>query len=340
MARSATQGRPVRLKLVAVGREKVLLVRFVGFRNVARTFGDRLRKNGPANRWSFDGEIWRIQGPAAIASAVQLLRETCAPLYDPNLQRDLLALPNPWGLPQAEPRNWADKPIVYMARVWHERMAESLAFQLPRYDDDFVIELRRRFAALQAWREYRKDLQIWIIADHYEPLAHDLLDTFYRCRWDPLLGGDEWNVLPPLPNTQYPIRTLDDSDFRTLGVPPGCAIWEIHAAYRDRKDDYKNNRIDADEWYEVDTAFQRIDHNYRPDAPEDDLPDQVAAPRAIVLLLREIFPTEPDRVAWYHRHQDALHAVPRDLTLTPDGEAQVLRCLEFMRLLRPRPPGV
>jgi hypothetical protein len=338
MARGTTQGRLVRLKLVAVGIEKLLLVRFVGLREAARAFGDRPRQSGSADRWSFDGEIWRIQGAGAIASAVQFLRESWSPVYDPNLHRDLPALPDPWGLAQAERRNWNEKPTVYMARVWHERMAESLAFQLPGYDDDFIIELRRRFGPLKEWREYRKDLQVWIIADHYEPLAHELLDAFYRCCWDPLFGGDEWNVLPPLPGTQYPVRTLDDGDFRTLGVAPGCAIWEIHAAYRDRKDDYNNNRIDGDEWFEVDTAFQRIDRYYRPD-PEEELPDQVAAPRAIVLLLRQIFPGEPERVIWYYRHQDVLGGVPHELALTAEGEAQVGRCLELMRLLRVKQPA-
>jgi hypothetical protein len=338
VARGTTQGRQVRLKLVAVGIDTVLLVRFVGVRNAAVAFGDRLRQSGPAGRWWFDGDIWRIQGAKAIGAAVQLLRDSSSAVYDSNLQRDLPALPNPWGFPEAERRNWDERPIVYMARVWHERMAESLAFQLPRYDDDFVIELRRRFAAIKEWREYRRDLQIWIIADHYEPIAHDLLDNFYRCIWDPLFGGDEWNVLPPPPGTQYAIRTLEDADFRTLGVTPGCPIWEIHAAYRDRKDDYKNNRIDGDEWFEVDTAFQRIDRDYRPDA-EEDLPDQVAAPRAIMLLLREIFPTEPERVIWYYRHQDVLGGVPRELTLTADGEARVLRCLEIMQLLRAKQPA-
>jgi hypothetical protein len=138
--------------------------------------------------------------------------------------------------------------------------------------------------------------------------------------------------------TQYPTRTLVDQDFRTLGVAPGCPVWEIHAAYRERKDDYNNNRIDRDEWFEVDTAFSRIDRFYRPD-PELDLPDQVAAPREIIELLREIFASEPDRVAWYYRHQDALGAVPRELALTSEGTAQVMRCLELMRLLRASQPA-
>jgi hypothetical protein len=338
MSRATTQGRLVRLKLVAVGSEKVLLVRFVGGRNTASAFGDRVRQSVPADRWSFDGEVWRIRGSGAISGAAQYLREACSPMYDVNLLRELPALPNPWDFPQAERRDWQSRPVVYMARVWHGRMAESLAFQLPRYDDDFMIELRRRFAPLKEWREYRKDLQIWIVADHYEPLAHELLDGFYQCWWDPLFGGDEWNVLPPPPGTQYPIRTLVDQDFRTLGVAPGCPLWEIHAAYRERKDDYNNNRIDGDEWFEVDTAFARIDRFYRPD-PDQDLPDQVAAPREIMLLLREVFATEPDRVAWYYRHQDVLGAVPRELALTSEGAAQVMRCLEIIRLLRASQPA-
>jgi Protein of unknown function (DUF2384) len=326
----------VRVKLVMVADEKILLLRVVGAGVFARKELHQTiqRSVGPA-ALTFDGEIYRIRGQRAIQELVPVIRDRCQATYDPNLLGEgLEALRNPWPIPEEPRRNPADRPVVYMARVWHHHMAESIAFQLPRYHDDFIIEFRRQLGSSE-WREYRKDLNVWIVADHYEPTVHDILDRFFECRWDEFLAGDEWNVLPPPAGSQYRTRTLEAQDFRVLGVEPGCALWEIHAAYREQKEKYVQNDMHPDEWYDVDTAFQRINKHYKPPQDEEDLlPDQVAAPTPIVLLLRQVFTNERDRVLWYHRFQHSLRKAPVDLATTDEGTAQVVRLLELMLLIK------
>lgn len=333
MKKQGPLGGKVRLKLVAVGGERVLSVRFGSFTGHAQSIAQQLVSLVPPPQCVFDGDVYTVRGEAAVRKTVTLLRQTSTPVYDPNLLRSgVPALPNPWPIPE-EPLKSEDRPIVFMARVWHPDMAESIAFQLPEYDDDFMIAFRRRRIP-KTWRKYRKDLKIWVVADHYQPLVHDVLDEFYDCRWDEMLGGDEWNVLPPPKSTQYPIRGLRDADFRIVGVEPGCQIWELQAAYRDKKEAYRNNNLDPDEWYEVDTAFQRIDRHYRPRDPDAELPEQVAAPRGILLGLRSLFDSERERVLWYYRYQDALGDVPAEIGTSELGERRIVRCLELMALAK------
>lgn len=257
-----------RLKLVAVGSERLLLVRFVPFsEHVQRTLGLTLREAVPEDALSFDGEVFRFRGNAVVEKVLRQLRGRCDLVYDPNLLRALPAMPNPWSIPAEPPRDWNKKPIVYMARVWHPDMAESLAFQSVVHDDDFLIDFKKELADAKRWRMFRRDLDnvpVWVVADHYAPRAHDVLDRYYDCWWDEFLAGEEWDVLPPPPNTQYPVRTLTAQDFLTLGIAPYCGLEDINAAYRERKEAYLENRIPVEEWLDVDVAYQRIRRHHFP----------------------------------------------------------------------------
>lgn len=325
---------PVRVKLVEVGGQEILLVRFTTATQ-ANQLGTSLRETVPAPRLTFDGEVHQIRGKSDVRTAINFLRERCTLIYAPNLLRSgMTARPNPWPISE-EPPGPKAKPIVYMARVWHSDFAESLVFQLPRYDDDFMIELRRSVVP-RAWKLYRKDFKVWIVADHYAPIAHDLLDSYYECWWDELLAGDEWNVLAPPRDTQYQIRSLTPQDFRTLGVSEGCAIWEIHEAYRDKKEAYKSQNLHADEWYDVDTAFHRMLLHYRTHDPDDDLPEQPAAPRALQEALGKAFESKRDQVLWYYKYQGSVNGIPKDVAMTEEGRKRVQRALELVIVWKAR----
>jgi hypothetical protein len=183
-------GAKARLKLVSVGNERVLLLRFVGRTEyAAKVFPARIREHAGPERASFDGEVWRIRGDQEIKWAAGCAVEQCRAVYDPNLlQLELSALPNPWSIPEEPLRDPKQKPVLYMARVFHPDLAESLAFQLPLYDDDFLIEFSRRLSHAKAWCRYRSDLKIWAVADYYTPIAHDVLDAFYEMS----LGSTLW----------------------------------------------------------------------------------------------------------------------------------------------------
>jgi hypothetical protein len=332
-----------RLKLVAIGNRRVMLVRLVpsspGTNKAALA---RMRTLVADEHLTFDGSVFRVSHDMGIERIFKLLNERCVASYDPNLGRELAALPNPWPIP-AQPQRLAEaRPRIYMARVWHPEMAESLAFQYPGRDDDFLkddleIDFDRELAAARAWRIHRRDLDrtpVCVVADHYEPRVHDILDRYFECWWDEFLAGEEWTVLPHPTDTEYPVRALTDQDFFTLEVEPYGAIDEINLAYRDKKEDYLNLRIPAEEWLDIDVAYQRIRRHHFPRDPE--LPETVVAPSTVVLRLRELLPdNERDRVRWFHGFCYALGGIPADLVRDSAGCDRVLRYLRDVPSLLP-----
>src|SRR5688572_166226 len=102
MPTSKRSGSKARLKLVRVGNETVLLLRFVGRTEYStKAFPARIREQVPSDRVAFDGEVWRVRGDAAVKSAVQSVIESCNAVYDPDLLHlELGALPNPWPIPE------------------------------------------------------------------------------------------------------------------------------------------------------------------------------------------------------------------------------------------------
>ena len=322
-----------RVKSVAVGPEALLLLRFVpATEEVDKTLGSALRAMVSAGQLTYDGEVYRLRGEALAHRVVAFLRERCEVVYDANLQRDLSARPNPWPIPVAPLRDWAQKPVITMARVWHPELAEALAFQSPSYDDDFLIDFRRELAEAKQWRDFRTDLDtvpIWVVADHYAPRVHDVLDRYFECWWDEFLGGGEWNVLPVPAHTRYPERRLSDGDFAELGVPWGAALEELNAAYREKKEAYLEGRIHVEQWFDVEVAYQRIRRHHRPEPSAH--PETVVAPPALLRLLREALPgSEEERVRWFHGKSAVLGGAPADLVAAPGGLAAVTEYLEAL----------
>jgi hypothetical protein len=338
--RSATKAR---LKLVSVGTSRILLVRLVpSDARINKAALARMRSLVADEHLSFDGCLFRVSHDLGIERIYKLLTERCTVAYDPNLGRDLAPLPNPWQIPAVPVRQAQDRPRIYMARVWHPEMAESLAFQYPGRDDDFLrddleIDFDRELSAARSWRLHRKDLDrvpVCVVADHYEPRVHDILDRYFDCWWDEFLAGDEWSVLPHPPDTQYQVRTLTEQDFFTLEVEPYGSIDEINLAYRDKKEDYTNLRIPAEEWMDIDVAYQRIRRHHFPKDP--DFPETVVAPSPVVRRLRELLPDhERDRVRWFHGFCYALGAIPADLVKEPAGCDRLLRYLRDVPALLP-----
>jgi hypothetical protein len=341
---SQRSGAKVRLKLVQVGAGRVLLVRLLGGEAKAQTaLRTRLRTLVADEFLTFDGCIFRISHEMGIERVCKHLGERATPVYDPNLQRDLPALPCPWPTVPVEPvRTPETRPRIYMARVWHPEFAESLAFQLPSRTEDLVrddveIDFERELSTARRWRINRKDLDrvpVCVVADHYEPRVHDILDRHYDCCWDEFLAGDEWEVLPHPEPTQYPVRTLSEDDFRALEVVPYGDIDEINQAYREKKEDYLNLRIPAEEWLDVDVAYQRIRRYHIPRGADG--PEVVVAPAEILARLRELLPErESDRVRWFHAFSWALAAIPADLVTSPEGCERLLRHLRSVDSLMP-----
>jgi hypothetical protein len=338
--RTATKAR---LKLVAIGSGRILLVRLCPAAAATNKAAlARMRTLVADEHLTFDGSVFRVSHDLAIERVFKLLSERCEPSYDPNLSRDLAALPNPWPIPSVPLRAPETRPRIYMARVWHPEMAESLAFQVPGRDDDFLkddleIDFDRELSAARAWRIHRKDLDrvpVCVVADHYEPRVHDILDRHFDCWWDEFLAGEEWTLLPHPVDTQYPVRTLTEQDFFTLEVEPYGEIDEINLAYRDRKEDYLNLRIPAEEWMDIDVAYQRIRRHHFPKEP--DFPDTVVAPPAVVMRLRELLPgDERDRVRWFHAFCYGLGGIPADLVKEAAGCERVLRYLRDVPGLLP-----
>jgi hypothetical protein len=336
-----------RLKLLSA---QTLAVRFVDTNDhVRNTLGALLTEVVPVGAVFSDGEIYTVTSAETHAPAVlKALRPHCELIYDPNLIRESAGLPNPWRIPTEPLRDRSQRQVIYMARVWHPEFAESIAFQSPHYDDDFMLALRGALRNVKRWTLVRKDLDrvpIWVVADHYEPVVHDVLDRYYDCQWDEFFAGDEWNVLPPPANSQYTTRRLSAREFELLGVRPFCSIVEATSAYSDRKAEYEGNQIHVDEWMDIDLAYQRIRaHPY--ETQEQELPEVVAAPREITLMLRTIFPGAPDtaegaraeeeRVRWYYTHNPSLGGIPADIVAgEPDGEQRVVRYLQLMQLMQP-----
>jgi hypothetical protein len=331
-----------RLKLVQVGTARVLLVRLLGDARTQSAAHARLRTLVADEFLSFDGCLFRVSHELGIERVFKLLSERASPVYDPNLVRELPALPCPWPLTSEPLRTMETRPRIYMARVWHPEFAESLAFQLPGRPDDFLrddveLDFERELAVAKRWRIHRKDLDrvpVCVVADHYEPRVHDILDRHYDCWWDEFLAGDEWSVLPHPEPTQYPVRTLGDEDFRALEVVPYGDIDEINQAYREKKEDYLNLRIPAEEWLDVDVAYQRIRRHHMPRAA--DVPEVVVAPAEVLERLRQLLPdSEVDRVRWFHAFSWALGAIPADLVNDPDGCQRLLRYLRATSSLLP-----
>jgi hypothetical protein len=341
MAKKA--GNRARLKLVSVGSDRLLLVRLVaGDARMQQAALARMRTLVSDEHLTFDGAVFRVRHEFAIERICKLICERCTASYDPNLSRDLPALPNPWPIANVPVRAAGTRPRIYMARVWHPEMAESLAFQYPGRDDDFLrddleMDFERELPAARAWRIHRKDLDrvpVCVVADHYEPRVHDILDRHFECWWDEFLAGEEWSLLPHPEDTQYPVRSLTDQDFFALEVEPYGSIDEINLAYRDKKEDYLNLRIPAEEWMDIDVAYQRIRRHHFPKEP--DLPEAVIAPAAVVLRLRELLPaSEPDRVRWFHAFCYGLGAIPADLVREPAGCDRLLRYLRDIPSLLP-----
>jgi hypothetical protein len=337
---------PARLKLVQVGTGSILLVRLVSTdARVAKTALARMRTLVADEFLTFDGAVFRVSHSMAIERVYKLCTERCEVCYDPNLLADLPALPNPWPIPSVPQRQPEDRPQVFMARVWHPEMAESLAFQIPGKVNDFVrddleMDFERELGNAKRWRIHRKDLDrlpVSVVADHYEPRVHDILDRHYDCWWDEFLAGDEWSVLPPPSATQYPVRGLTEQDFLTLEVQPYGAIDEVNLAYREKKEDYLNARIPAEEWMDVDVAYQRIRRHHFP--REAELPEAVVAPSAVVLRLRALLPEVQDQVRWFHSFSWALGGIPADLVADDLGCERVLRYLGSVPSLLPGASG-
>ncbi len=340
-------GGKARLKLVRVGLGRVLLARLcLAEGKTLQAARARLGASVSSDYLAFDGQVFRVSHDLAIDRVVKLLGERCELVYDPNLGNttgaDPAVLPNPWPMKSLPVRDPLAKPLIYMARVWHPEMAESLAFQIPDREDDcrrddLEIAFDRELPAARAWRRDRKDLDrvpVTVVADHYEPRVHDVLDRLYDCWWDEFLAGEEWSVLPHPEPTQYPVRALSEADFFSLEVEPFGPIDEINLAYREKKEDYLNNRISAEEWLDVDVAYQRIRRHHFPSEP--DLPDNVVAPVAVVRRLRELLPGhERDRVRWFHAFCYPLGGVPADLVRESAGEERVLRYLRDVPALLP-----
>jgi hypothetical protein len=331
-----------RLKLVKVGPSRVLLVRFVpSDARVTKAALERMRSLGTDEHVNFDGTVFRISHDMAVERVAKLVIDRANAVYDPNLLRELPALANPWAIPEVGLRSPEQRPRIYMARVWHPEMAESLAFQWPSRDDSFVaddleLDFERELSMAKRWRIHRKDLDrvpVCVIADHYEPRAHDILDRHCECWWDEFLAGEEWSVLPHPSPTNYPVRSLSEQDFLVLEVEPYGSIDEINLAYREKKEAYLNHGISAEEWMDVDVAYQRIRRHHFP--AEADLPETVVAPKPVVLRLRELLPSERDRVRWFHAFSYVLGAIPADLVKDHEGCERLLRYLRDVPALLP-----
>jgi hypothetical protein len=322
-----------RLKLVSVGNDTMLFVRFITPSDRARRTLERKLQDAVGDLIT-DGEVISIKGQKAFAAAWRLLRSECEPVYDPNLWRGHAALPNPWPIPTAPPRDWAKKRIVYMARVRHPELGDALAFQSPEYDDDFMIDFKLALSDARRWCRFRQDLDstpVWIVAEFYSDRVHQVLDRYFRCRWDEFMAGEEWDVLPAPAETSYPTRQLSAQDFRVLDVDPYAEIQEVNAAYRERKAAYLENQIPVEEWLDVEVAYERIRRHHFPEAAP---PETVVAPREILLLLRKRFPEdEEDRSRWFNSYNRNLGGVPARLIETPDGRESVARFLEITSVL-------
>jgi hypothetical protein len=323
-----------RVKLVAAGPERFLLLRFVPFsEHIQRSLGGQVRDLVPEDKLTFDGEVFGIRHELAMERVLKLLRSRCDVVYDPNLLHGRKALPNPWPIPSAPERDWTKKPIIYMARVLHPELGEALAFQSPEYDDDFMIDFRRELSDARPWRRFRKDLDrvpVWVVAEYYAPRVHDVLDRYFDCRWEEFMAGEEWDILDPPEGTQYPTRKLEEQDFHVLGVKPYCGIDEINAAYREQKEGYQENRIAVEQWLDIDLAYQRIRRHHFPSEPE--LPGEVIGPVEVVRGLRDLLPDDAsERVRWFHSFHFGLGGIPARLVETPEGTERVVR---YLRLLQ------
>ncbi|HEY0708904.1 MAG TPA: hypothetical protein VGG33_18995 [Polyangia bacterium] len=333
---------PARLKLVQVGTGSILLVRLASADpRVPKAALARMRTLVADEFLSYDGAIFRVSHNMAIERVYKLCVERCDVSYDPNLLAELPAAPNPWPIPTLPVRLPEQRPQVFMARVWHPEMAESLAFQIPGKPGDFVrddleMDFDRELGSAKRWRIQRKDLDrvpVSVVADHYEPRVHDILDRHYDCWWDEFLAGDEWSVLPHPHPTQYPVRGLTEQDFLTLEVQPYGAIDEINLAYREKKEDYLNLRIPAEEWMDIDVAYQRIRRHHFP--REAELPEAVVAPTEVLLRLRTLLPDKQDQVRWFHGFSWALGGIPADLVGDDLGRERLLRYLRMVPALLP-----
>jgi hypothetical protein len=322
----------VRLKLIDVGGDQLLFVRFVPFNDsVRKELGQQLQDGCEAGTCSSDGEVFTVRGQRSIATAWALLRASCEAVYDPNLSRGHVALPNPWKIPSIEKRDWTRKLRSYMALVRHPDLGEALAFQSPEDDDDFLIDFRQEFTRTWRWIRFCRDLDakpVWVVAEYYADRAHEVADRYYDCWWDEFLAGEEWDILPPPTNTGYPVRTLTDADFGVLEVPPYCSLEELNAAYGDKKADYLDNQIPVDEWLDIDAAYQRIRRHHFPQRAEH--PTTVVAPRHILELLRSAISDEDLRVKWFHSYCAALGSVPATLITEADGEERITHYLRML----------
>jgi hypothetical protein len=333
----APQPPRARLKLVSVSNDAMLLIRFVQVTERARRALERTLRETVDDAVS-DGEVFSVKGKKAIAAAWRVVRSECEPVYDPNLMRGHPALPNPWRIPTAPPRDWTERPTIQMARVRHPELGEALAFQSPRYDDDFMIDFRLTLPDAGRWCRFRQDLDstpVWIVAEYYADRTHAVLDRYFLCQWDEFMAGEEWDVLPPPTETSYPVRRLALQDFQVLGVEAYAGIQDLNAAYRERKEAYLENQIPVEEWLEVEVAYERIRRHH---FPEPEVAEPVIAPREILILLRKRFPDdEVDRSRWFHGYNRNLGGVPARLVETADGLARVAAFLELTSALAPGP---
>jgi hypothetical protein len=330
MSRSSSK---IRLKLVGIGPQRLLYLRVVGYQE--RMHAPLVRavlSEFPEERRQFDGEVFRLHGEGLDALARRAAREGNA-VYDPNLERDTAALPNPWPIPAEPPRDHARKPRIYMARVRHPELAEALAFQTRDYDDDFLIDFRRATNHLKPWRRYHPDFKAWAVAEHYEDVVHRALDRHYECWWDEFMAGEEWDLLPPPPDTRYPIRALTAEDFALLRVPPYCSIADLNHGYRLLKESYEANRISPDEWMDVDEAYGRIRRHHFP--PDDDALPPPVGPQAILLLLRDWLPDPDEQSRWFHAFNHGLGGTPADLVKVPADAQRVANYVRVMMTIMP-----
>lgn len=319
-----------RLKLVPVGLEEVLLLRIVAYRHPGQQkLARSIIGNVSDDRVQCDGEVYRVRTRDTEAIARRASR-LCDAVYDPGLEPGLQALPNPWPIPVAPARDRSVKPAICMARVRHPDLGDALAFHTPRYDDDFIIDFRRKTGGdASRWRKWREDFKVWAVADHYEDVVHAALDRHFVCYWDEFIAGEEWDVLEPPPDTRYPRRELAASDFAVLQLSPDCSREELNAAYLDAKAAYRNNDLDVDSWDDVEVAYERILRNHRFVKAEFEGREPVG-PAGVIRLLNQWIADHDERSRWFHAFSHTLAGTPADLVQTPEGEERVRGYIQLM----------